>query len=172
MSSQEAFARLLQDVSKTSSKRLPDLFVRRLQEPLAIMPWRRLGRKEMLHWRGLQYVFTKTNVCWEYKTNTFLFNKIILSFFRAFKAGLTLNDLYDTICMTHNSQLVFRFSLRLHFHTSCPYRVHKRCLYRVLSLQEFQQNELRASSSSSSFREKHVKEKGTKKEKSVWNRDL
>ena len=112
---EDVFQTCLQDIFKTSSKR-----------PFAIMSWRRLGRQEMLHWRRLQYVSTKTNVCWEYKTNTFFFNKIIpslwkynnfflfakviLCFFLEFKASLTLNDLCDTICMTHNSQSVFRFS--------------------------------------------------------------
>ena len=40
-----------------------------------------------------------------------------------------LNDLYDTICMTHNSQSVFRFSLCIHFHTSFSYRVVVRTEY-------------------------------------------
>ena len=137
--SQDVFARYLrntssEDVFKTFSRLLQDAFQTCFQyvfetssrRPLAIRPWRRLGRHKMLHWRRLQYVSTKTNVCWEYKTNTFFFNKIIpslwkynnfflfakviLCFFLEFKASLTLNDLCDTICMTHNSQSVFRFS--------------------------------------------------------------
>ena len=73
-------SRRLQDVFKTSSKRLPrrlqDVFARRL----AIMSLRRLQgvfkmswktkkcyTEDVLKtcWRRLQYVFTKTNVCWE-----------------------------------------------------------------------------------------------------------
>ena len=62
-------SRRLQDVfairlPKTSSRRLQDVFARRL----AIMSSRRLQDvledKKMLHSRRLQYVFTKTNVCW------------------------------------------------------------------------------------------------------------
>ena len=62
--------RRLQDIfairlPKTSSRRLQDVFARRL----AIMSSRRLQDvledKEMLHWRRVQYVFTKTNVCWD-----------------------------------------------------------------------------------------------------------
>ena len=61
--------RRLQDVfairlPKMSSRRLQDVFAKRL----AIMSSRRLQDvledKKMLHWRRLQYVFTKTNVCW------------------------------------------------------------------------------------------------------------
>ena len=61
--------RPLEDVFKTYLqyvflKRLQDVFARRL----AIMSSRRLQDvledKKMLHSRRLQYVFTKTNVCW------------------------------------------------------------------------------------------------------------
>ena len=49
---------------QTSSRRLQDVFARRL----AIMSSRRLPDvledKKMLHWRRLQYVLNKTNVCW------------------------------------------------------------------------------------------------------------
>ena len=66
--SSRRLARRLQDVFKTSSRRLPrrlqDVFARRL----AIMSSRRLGRQKNVtlktSWRSLQYVFTKTNVCW------------------------------------------------------------------------------------------------------------
>ena len=113
----------------------------------------------------------------------------------AFKglSRLTSKDLYNTICMvqsisfiqvglirTHpicqklyhtsictSSFSVFRFSLRLHYHTNCSYRVHKNCSYRVFSLQEFKRNESRTSCSSSNyctnFQEKKVKEKERKK---------
>ena len=50
--------------------------------------------------------------------------------------------------------------------SSCSYRVHESCPYRVFSLQEFKQSDSRASSSSNyctNFREKQVKEKETKK---------
>ena len=39
------------------------------------------------------------------------------------KAVVTLDDLYDTTCGTHNQ--FSNFSLHLHCHTSCSYRVHK-----------------------------------------------
>ena len=55
-----------------------------------------------------------------------------------------MNNLYDL-------QSVFRFSLRLPFHTSCSYRVHESCLRRVSSLQNFKQNESRTSCSSSNY---------------------
>ena len=75
---------VFQDLLKTSSRRLQDVFAirlpkmsskrlpRRLQDVfprrLAIMSSRRLldvlEDKKMLQWRRLQYVFTKTNVCW------------------------------------------------------------------------------------------------------------
>ena len=81
-------------------------------------------------------------------------------------ASLTLNDLYDTTCMTHNR--FSNFHLRLHYHTSCSYRVHKSCSYKVFSLQEFKQNDSRTSCSSSNyctnFREKQVKKKEIKNE--------
>ena len=52
------------NVFKASSRRLQDVFARRL----AIMYSRRLPDvledKKMLHWRRLQYVLNKTNVCW------------------------------------------------------------------------------------------------------------
>ena len=68
----------------------------------------------------------------------------------------------------YHSQSVFKFSLRLHYHTSCSYRVHKSCSYRVFSLQEFKQNDSRTSCSSSNyctnFREKQVKKKEIKNE--------
>ena len=55
---------VLQDVFKTFSRRLEDVFAR----GLAIMSSRRLGRQKNVtlktSWRRLQYVFTKTNVCW------------------------------------------------------------------------------------------------------------
>ena len=35
------------------------------------------------------------------------------------KAGLILNDLYDTTC--NDSQSVLKFSMRLPYHTSCSY---------------------------------------------------
>ena len=82
------------------------------------------------------------------------------------KAGLTLNDLYDTTCMTHNR--FSKFHLSLHYRTSCSYRVHKNCSYKVFSLQEFKRNDSRTSCSSSNycinFREKQVKKKEIKNE--------
>ena len=71
----------------------------------------------------------------------------------------------------YDSQSVFKFSLRLHYHTSCSCRVHKSWSYRVFSLQEFKQNDSRTSYSSSNyctnFWEKQVKEKEKKKEDCV-----
>ena len=67
---------VFQDVFKTSSRRLQDVFARRL----AIMSSRRLHNVFKTSWkakkyytedvfktssRRLQYVFTKTNVCWD-----------------------------------------------------------------------------------------------------------
>ena len=63
----------------------------------------------------------------------------------------------------YDSHLTFKFSLRLHYHTSCSYRAHKSCSYRLFSLQEFKQNDLRTSCSSidycTNFREQQVKKK-------------
>ena len=73
----------LRRLRKTSLRRLTDVFARLLQDIFRktscnyVLKTSR-KRKKMLYWRHLQYVFTKTNVCWEYKTNTFFFNKIIL----------------------------------------------------------------------------------------------
>ena len=36
------------------------------------------------------------------------------------KAGLTLNDLYDTTCITHSR--LSNFFWRLHYHVSCSYQ--------------------------------------------------
>ena len=62
----------------------------------------------------------------------YLYDDLIRSYIKRF----AWSNLYD-------SQSLFRFSLRLHFHTSCSYRVHISCSYRVFSLQEFYQNESR-----------------------------
>ena len=75
------FQNVFKTSSKTSSRRLQDVFVRRLAimssrrlqdvfaRCLAIISSRRrqdvLENKKMLQWRRLQYVFTKTNVCWD-----------------------------------------------------------------------------------------------------------
>ena len=84
------------------------------------------------------------------------------------QSGLTLNDLYDTTCMTHNPFVAFTLS------SSFSHRVHKS--YSRVSLQEFKQNDSRTSCSSSNyytnFREKQPKEKGKNKGESVWNLDL
>ena len=77
-------------------------------------------------------------------------------------AGLTLNDLCDTACMTDNWFSNFHCA----YTTSCSYRVHKSCSYKVFSLQEFKQNDLITSCSSSNycsnFRERQVKKKEIK----------
>ena len=44
-----------------------------------------------------------------------------------------------------------KFFLRLHYHTSCSYRVHKSCFYRVFNLQKLMQNDSRTSGSSSNY---------------------
>ena len=66
--------------------------------------------------------------------------------------------------MTHSR--FSNFHLRLHYHTSCSYRVHKSCSYKVFNLQDFKQNDSRASCSSSNyytnFREKQFKKKEEK----------
>ena len=73
------------------------------------------------------------------------------------------------MCNLYDPQSVFRFSLCLHYHTSCSYRVPK------VVLTSFKQNYSRISCSSSihgtNFREKQVKEM-EKKEESVGNLDL
>ena len=51
----------------------------------------------------------------------------------------------------YDSQSVFKFSLRLHSHTSCSYRVHKSCSYKLFSLQEFKEIGSRTSCSSSYY---------------------
>ena len=62
-------SRRFQDVfktsSKTSSRRLQDVFKTCLQDVLQLCLQDVLEDKKMLHWRLLQYVFTKTNVCWD-----------------------------------------------------------------------------------------------------------
>ena len=61
--------RRLQDVFKTSSRRLPrrlqDVLKTCLQDVLLLCLQDVLEDKKMLHWRRLQYVFTKANVCRE-----------------------------------------------------------------------------------------------------------
>ena len=42
-----------------------------------------------------------------------------------------------------DSQSVFKFSLRLHYHTNFSYEVHKTCSYRVFSIHEFKQDNSR-----------------------------
>ena len=69
---QNVFKTSSRRVCKTSSSRsLQDIFKTSSRRRLAIMPWKRLERQKMLHWRltktsarRLHYVFTKTNVCW------------------------------------------------------------------------------------------------------------
>ena len=80
---QDVFKMCLKDVLQLC---LQDVFARRL----VIMSSRRLQDvledKKMLHWRRLQYVFTKTNVCWVvdivfvnlYIVYNWKFNRIIL----------------------------------------------------------------------------------------------
>ena len=57
--------------------------------------------------------------------------------------------------------------MRLHYHISCSYRVHKSSFYKIFSLQEFKQNNSRTSCNSSdyctNFREKQLKEKEKKR---------
>ena len=66
----------------------------------------------------------------------------------------------------HGSQPTFKVLWRLHYHTNCSYRVHKISFYRLFSLQQSKQNDLRTSCSSSKLR------KGEKKEESIWNLGL
>ena len=70
---QDVFARRLQDLFKTFSKRacktiLQDDFKKTSCNYVSKTSSRCLQDvlqdKKMLHWRRLQYVFTKTNVCW------------------------------------------------------------------------------------------------------------
>ena len=66
------------------------------------------------------------------------------------KAGLTLNDLYDTTCMTHNRPSNF-YGVYTIIH--CSYQVHKGCF----SLQELKQNDLRTSCSMKSRKKRKKK---------------
>ena len=59
---------VLQGVFKTFSRRLQDVFKTCLQDVLQLCLQDVLEDKKMLHWRRLQYVFTKTNVCWDRTT--------------------------------------------------------------------------------------------------------
>ena len=76
----------------------------------------------------------------------------------------------------YDSQSILKFSLRLHCHTSCLYRVHESCSYRIFSPQEFKQTDSRISCSRNNyctnFQEKQLKEKEKKREESVWNLGL
>ena len=66
----------------------------------------------------------------------------------------------------NDSQSAFNFLRRLHYYKSCSYQVHKSCCYRLFNFQEFKQNDLRTSCSSSNyctnFREKQIKKKEKK----------
>ena len=83
-----------------------------------------------------------------------------------YKAGLTLNDLYDTTCLTHNRFSDFHcvYTIIQVVHTA----VYKSCSYSLFSLQEFKQNDSKTNCSSSNyctnFQEKQVKEKEKKEE--------
>ena len=132
---QDVFLKRLQEVFKTSSKRLPrrlqDVFVRRLAimssrrlqdvfaRRLAIMSSRRLQDVFITFWKAkkcytedvlktssrlLQYVFTKTNVCWDITCCFCLFVFCFLFFYFFFiigthclgmlRNGVTLTDAY------------------------------------------------------------------------------
>ena len=94
------------------------------------------------------------------KLLSFSYLKYFANLSRSYIKGFVWYNLY-------NSQSVFKFSFRLHYHISRSYRVHKSCSYRVFSLQEFKQNDSRTSCNSNnygaSFREKQVKGKGKKR---------
>ena len=55
-------------------------------------------------------------------------NKIILS------QSHIKRFVWDNLC---DSQLVYRFSMPLHFYASCSHRVHKSCSHRIFDLHEF-----------------------------------
>ena len=57
----------------------------------------------------------------------------------------------------HGSQSTFKVLWRLHYHTNCSYRVHKISFYRLFSLQQSKQNDLRTSCSSSKLRKRRKK---------------
>ena len=79
---------IFQDVFNTSSRRLQDVFAihlpkmssrrlaRRLQGVLQLCLQDVLEDKKMLHWRRLQYLFTKTNVCWDNNTTLYKINTL------------------------------------------------------------------------------------------------
>ena len=62
----------------------------------------------------------------------------------------------------YDLQLAFKFLWRLHYHTICSYQIHKSCSYRLFSLQESKQNDLRTSCSSKSAK------KGEKNNVKPW----
>ena len=64
---------------------------------------------------------------WECRKND-LIRKTRLS--RSYIKRFVGYNLYD-------SQSAFKFSRRLHYHTSCSYQVQKSCSYRLFSLQDF-----------------------------------
>ena len=57
----------------------------------------------------------------------------------------------------HGSQSTFKVLWRFHYHTNCSYQVHKISFYRLFSLQQSKQNDLRTSCSSSKLRKRRKK---------------
>ena len=73
----------------------------------------------------------------------------------------------------YDSQSAFKYLLRLHYHTSCSYQVHKNCSYRLFSLQELKQIDSRTAAPAVTIalisEKNKSRKKRKKKEKSVWN---
>ena len=57
----------------------------------------------------------------------------------------------------YDSQSAFKFLWRLQYHTSFSYQIHKNCSYKLFSLQQFKQNDLRTSCCSSKSRKRRKK---------------
>ena len=77
------------------------------------------------------------------------FRKVFKSTFlsRSYIKRFVWYNLYD-------SQSAFKFLWRLHYRGSRSYQVHKSCSYRLLRPQQFKENDLRTSCSSSKSRKK------------------
>ena len=72
--------------------------------------------------------------------------------------------MHDINCTTH-TQSAFRYLLRLHYHTSCSYQVHKNCSYRLFSLQELKQIDSRTAAPAVTIALISEKNKSRKKRK-------
>ena len=98
-------------------------------------------------------------------TNMFLKTTLSFALSQSYIKRFLWYNLYD-------SHSVLRFSLHLHYHTGCSYRVKKICSNRLLNLQKSEHNEWETSCSSYNYCptfKKEEKEIKTKREKRGWN---